>query len=106
MPTYEYECNKGHQFEVVQRISEEPLRTCKVCRSRARRLISATNFILKGSGWYSDGYSSSNGKDNGKSSSETSSSAGDSASSSSSGDSSKGSKTPSSSSGSKSSESS
>jgi putative FmdB family regulatory protein len=61
MPTYEYECSKGHQFEVEQRISDQPLKTCKVCRSKVRRLISATSFILKGSGWYSDGYSSSKG---------------------------------------------
>ena len=58
MPTYEYECTKGHRFEAQQRISEDPLKTCRVCRSKVRRLISATNFVLKGSGWYSDGYSS------------------------------------------------
>ena len=76
MPTYEYECNKGHHFEVTQRITEPPLERCQVCRSKARRLISSGNFILKGGGWYSDGYSSSgakssgsNGSDNGKSSS-------------------------------------
>ncbi|MFQ5514276.1 MAG: FmdB family zinc ribbon protein [Myxococcota bacterium] len=57
MPTYEYECSNGHQFEVVQRITDEPLKRCKLCRAKARRLISATSFILKGGGWYSDGYS-------------------------------------------------
>ena len=59
MPTYEYECSRGHVFEVVQRISEAPLTRCKLCRAKARRLISAANFILKGGGWYADGYSSS-----------------------------------------------
>jgi len=59
MPTYEYECTKGHTFEVVQRITEEPLKRCNVCRAKAHRLISAPRFILKGGGWYSDGYSSS-----------------------------------------------
>lgn len=58
MPTYEYQCNRGHLFEVVQRMSDEPLTRCKICRAKAQRLISATNFILKGSGWYADGYSS------------------------------------------------
>ena len=70
MPTYEYECSRGHHFEVVQRITEAPLSRCKLCRSKARRLISATGFILKGGGWYQDGYSNSgnNGrKDNGES---------------------------------------
>ena len=61
MPTYEYECTKGHRFDVVQRITEEPLKRCKFCRSKVQRLISASNFILKGSGWYSDAYSSSKG---------------------------------------------
>jgi putative FmdB family regulatory protein len=72
MPTYEYECSRGHHFEVVQRITEAPLSRCKLCRSKVRRLISATGFILKGGGWYQDGYSSSGnngrkGKDNGAS---------------------------------------
>ena len=58
MPTYEYECSKGHTFEVVQRITADPLKRCKICRSKVRRLISASNFILKGGGWYSDGYGS------------------------------------------------
>ena len=61
MPTYEYECTKGHQFEVVQSIKDDPLERCTVCRAKARRLISATNFILKGGGWYSDGYSENKG---------------------------------------------
>ena len=59
MPTYEYECSNGHQFEVVQRITAEPVRECEVCGAETRRLISATSFILKGGGWYSDGYSRS-----------------------------------------------
>ena len=61
MPTYEYECTKGHQFEEVQRITEEPLVRCKVCRAKVRRLISASTFILKGGGWYSDGYAAPSG---------------------------------------------
>lgn len=59
MPTYEYECSKGHQFEVEQSITEPALKRCRICRAKARRLISASSFILKGGGWYSDGYGSS-----------------------------------------------
>ena len=59
MPTYEYECSKGHHFEVEQSINDEPLKRCKVCRAKVHRLISASHFILKGSGWYADGYGSS-----------------------------------------------
>lgn len=64
MPTYEYRCEKcGHEFEREQRITDEPLKKCPSCRSaRAKRLISATSFVLKGGGWYSDLYSSAKGK--------------------------------------------
>jgi putative FmdB family regulatory protein len=70
MPTYEYECTKGHVFEVEQPITAEALKRCKVCRSKVRRLISPSHFILKGSGWYADGYGSSK-KSGGDSSPET-----------------------------------
>ena len=60
MPIYEYACDKcDHEFEVEQRISDDPVKTCPKCRSRkVKRLISRTSFVLKGSGWYSDLYSS------------------------------------------------
>lgn len=60
MPTYEYACDKcGHEFEREQRITDDPVKTCPECRGRrVRRLISNTSFVLKGSGWYSDLYSS------------------------------------------------
>ena len=56
MPVYEYACEKcGHEFEVEQRISDDPVKTCPMCRARkVKRLISRTSFVLKGSGWYSD----------------------------------------------------
>ena len=64
MPVYEYACEKcGHEFEVSQRITEEPIKTCPKCKARkVKRLISQTSFVLKGGGWYSDLYSSG-GKD-------------------------------------------
>ena len=64
MPIYEYACDKcSHEFEVEQRITDDPMKTCPECRSRkVRRLISQTSFVLKGSGWYSDLYSSSSAK--------------------------------------------
>ncbi len=66
MPIYEYACGKcGHEFEAEQRITEDPIKTCPECRSRkVKKLISQTSFVLKGSGWYSDLYSSP-GKDKG-----------------------------------------
>jgi predicted nucleic acid-binding Zn ribbon protein len=41
----------------MQRFSEEPLRECRECGGSLRKLISSTSFVLKGSGWYADGYS-------------------------------------------------
>lgn len=64
MPVYEYECKGcGHEFEKQQRITDAPAKKCPSCGAmKARRLISHTSFILKGSGWYNDLYSSSSGK--------------------------------------------
>jgi putative FmdB family regulatory protein len=59
MPTYEYGCTNGHTFEVEQRITEDPLKTCTMCKAKVQRLLSAPRFILKGGGWYADGYSGS-----------------------------------------------
>lgn len=82
MPTYDYQCRKcGFEFEREQRITEDPIKTCPKCKSRqARRLLSASGFILKGGGWYADGYGSSSARSSSKDSSSESSS-GDSSSS-------------------------
>jgi putative FmdB family regulatory protein len=63
MPIYEYACAKCEsEFEVEQRITEDPLKSCPKCRSRrVKRLISQTSFALKGGGWYADGYASKAG---------------------------------------------
>ncbi|MGC1853904.1 MAG: zinc ribbon domain-containing protein [Candidatus Aquirickettsiella sp.] len=54
MPIYEYECKAcGHTFDMIQSFSEEPLIDCPVCKEPAlKKLISASAFHLKGSGWY------------------------------------------------------
>ena len=64
MPIYEYACGKcDHEFEVEQRITDDPIKTCPECRSRkVKKLISQTSFVLKGGGWHSDLYSSSKKK--------------------------------------------
>ena len=58
-PYYDYLCNKGHETEVEQRIVDDALTICpkKGCRCKAKRLISRTNFQLKGNGWFANGYS-------------------------------------------------
>jgi putative FmdB family regulatory protein len=86
MPTYSYQCEAcQREFEKEQRISEEALRKCPSCgKLKLRRLITSGNFILKGGGWYSDGYGSggsgSSKKSSGGGSSEGSSSGGSSSS--------------------------
>lgn len=60
--TYEYTCTAcGHYWEATQSIKDAPLETCPSCEARsAKRLVSGgTGFVLKGSGWYADLYSSS-----------------------------------------------
>ena len=53
MPTYEYRCPKGHQFEVFQRISDTPGAPCPECGRPGERQISAgAGFLLKGQGFY------------------------------------------------------
>jgi len=54
MPTYEYECAScGHNFEVFQAMSDEPLKTCDKCGKEVRRLIlGGAGVIFKGSGFY------------------------------------------------------
>lgn len=57
MPIYEYHCdNCGADFEEWQKITEPAVGSCKVCGGEARRMISQSSFILKGSGWYVTDY--------------------------------------------------
>lgn len=54
MPIYEYQCQEcGHQFDKLQKISDEPLLVCPQCQKpKLVKLISAAGFRLKGAGWY------------------------------------------------------
>jgi putative FmdB family regulatory protein len=59
MPTYEYRCAQGHEFEVFQRMSDEPVRVCPTCGAEAERLLSAgAGFLFKGEGFYITDYRS------------------------------------------------
>ena len=54
MPIYEYQCDQcNHKLEIIQKISDEPLRFCPECGEETlRKLISSVSFRLKGTGWY------------------------------------------------------
>jgi putative FmdB family regulatory protein len=59
MPTYDYACDScGHAFERTHGVNEEISKKCPACsRRKVRRMISSKgNFVLKGNGWYKDGY--------------------------------------------------
>jgi putative FmdB family regulatory protein len=60
MPFYEYECQKcGRHHEVLQKISDAPLKKCPDCgKSALKRLVSAPVFRLTGSGWYETDFKS------------------------------------------------
>jgi putative FmdB family regulatory protein len=78
MPTYEYGCDAcGKKWEAEQRITEAPIKKCPKCgKLKAKRLISGGTFMLKGGGWYADGYGSKKSS-SGSSASESKSSKGE-----------------------------
>jgi len=59
MPIYEYQCNRCNEvFEIFHKIDEECRVACPKCLGQVKKLISATNFVLKGSGFYVNDYPS------------------------------------------------
>jgi putative FmdB family regulatory protein len=56
LPIYEYECPKCGVFELMQKITDEPIKRCPRCKSKVKKLISESSFHLKGSGWYATDY--------------------------------------------------
>jgi putative FmdB family regulatory protein len=52
MPIYEYDCARCGRFETLQKISAPPLRKHEACGSPARKVMSASAFALKGSGFH------------------------------------------------------
>jgi putative FmdB family regulatory protein len=58
MPIYEYGCEKcGSRVEVLQKVSDPPLKRCQKCRGKLEKIVSRTSFQLKGGGWYKTDYS-------------------------------------------------
>lgn len=82
MPTYEYRCPKGHEFEKFQRMSDPPVASCPECGAEAERLLSAgAGLVFKGSGFYitdyrSESYKKAAAAESGAASGSTSSSSG------------------------------
>ncbi len=62
MPLYEYRCKAcGAVFEVMQKFSDEPLKTHAECGGKVERLVSPPALQFKGTGWYVTDYAKGNG---------------------------------------------
>jgi putative FmdB family regulatory protein len=57
LPIYEYRCTAcGHQFEVNQRMTDDPVRDCEVCSGEVRRVLYAPAIHFKGTGFHNTDY--------------------------------------------------
>jgi putative FmdB family regulatory protein len=77
MPIYEYRCRNGHEFEVFQAMSDDPVSACEVCGAPVERVFRPVAVHFKGSGFYTTDYArkakaeSSDGKGTSESKSES-----------------------------------
>lgn len=56
MPIYEYKCENGHVFDVMQRMTDEALTECQECGAPAVRVLHSPAVHFKGSGFYNTDY--------------------------------------------------
>ena len=61
MPIYEYRCRNGHNFEVLQSMSDDPVTKCEVCGAPVERVFHPVAVHFKGSGFYSTDYGRARG---------------------------------------------
>ena len=62
MPIYEYRCENGHLFEVMQKITEDPVTVCEECGAPVLRVFHPIAVHFKGSGFYNTDYGTSKRK--------------------------------------------
>ena len=62
MPIYEFRCENGHLFEVMQKITEDPVTTCEECGAPVQRVFHPVAVHFKGSGFYNTDYGTSRRK--------------------------------------------
>ena len=58
MPIYEYRCENGHSFEVLQSMSDDPVTECETCGAPVQRVLHSPAVHFKGSGFYTTDYGS------------------------------------------------
>ena len=56
MPIYEYKCENGHVFDVIQKFTDEPLTECQECGAPAARVLHSPAIHFKGSGFHNTDY--------------------------------------------------
>ena len=56
MPIYEYRCEQGHTFEVMQRMTDDPVPSCQTCDAPVERVFHPVAVHFKGPGFYSTDY--------------------------------------------------
>jgi putative FmdB family regulatory protein len=56
MPIYEYKCAKGHVFEVMQRMTDDPVTKCEKCGAKVERVFHPVAVHFKGKGFYNTDY--------------------------------------------------
>jgi putative FmdB family regulatory protein len=70
VPIYEYKCDNGHVFDVIQKMVDEPLTECQECGAPAVRVLHSPAVHFKGSGFYNTDYGKKKGGGNGSGSGE------------------------------------
>jgi putative FmdB family regulatory protein len=65
MPIYEYKCENGHVFDVIQRMADEALTECQECGAPAVRVLHPVAVHFKGSGFYNTDYGKKKAAGNG-----------------------------------------
>ena len=56
MPIYEYRCERGHQFEVTQKMTDDPVLSCARCDAPVQRVFHPVAVHFKGKGFYNTDY--------------------------------------------------
>lgn len=57
MPTYGYKCKRcEHAFEIVQKITEDPVKECPECKGEVARVLYPVGIVFKGSGFHINDY--------------------------------------------------
>jgi putative FmdB family regulatory protein len=56
MPIYEYRCENGHTFEVMQRMTDDPVSVCGTCEAPVQRVFHPVAVHFKGKGFYNTDY--------------------------------------------------